>query len=180
MSQVANVSTEGINFSRWIRFRWRMIFIALVLALLSLLVFALPAQAEDYTKEALVNADFSGRDLRDSEFTKANLFHSDLSHTDLRGVSFFAANLETANLEGADLRVATLDTARLSKANLTNANLEGAFAFNTIFDEATINGADFTDVDLRLDARKKLCQVAEGTNPITGRATRDTLECDYL
>lgn len=175
-----NFTAAAIPFRTWFRFQAWSIVVAFLLAVLLILGLALPAQAENYTKEALVNVDFSGKDLKDSEFTKANLFHSNLSHTDLRGVSFFAANLETADLTGADLRVATLDTARFTKANLTNANLEGAFAFNTIFDGAIIDGADFTDVDLRPDARKLLCNVAQGVNPTTGRATRDTLECDYL
>jgi len=170
----------AIQFPAWLRFQAWSVVVALLLAVILIFGFALPAQAENYTKEALVNVDFSGKDLKDSEFTKANLFHSNFSYTDLRGVSFFAANLETADLTGADLRVATLDTARLTKANLTNANLEGAFAFNTIFNGAIIDGADFTDVDLRPDARKMLCEVAQGVNPTTGRHTRDTLDCDYL
>ena len=139
---------------------------------------ATPALAEDYNKAFLVGADFSGRVLVDSSFTKANLRGINLSHTDLRGVSFFGANLEDANLEGANLSNATLDTARLSDANLTNAILEGAFAFNAKFEGAVIDGADFTDVEFRQDAQALLCKVAKGTNPVTGRNTRDTLYCD--
>ncbi|WP_445638528.1 Pentapeptide repeat [Nostoc sp. DSM 114161] len=139
--------------------------------------FAPTALALEYNKEILVGADFSGRDLTDSSFTKANLRQSNFSHTNLSGVSFFAANLESANLEGADLRSATLDSARFIKTNLTNAILEGAFAANTKFDGAIIDGADFTDVLLRPDEQKKLCKVAKGTNPTTGRDTRDTLFC---
>ncbi|MDZ8028780.1 MAG: pentapeptide repeat-containing protein [Nostoc sp. DedQUE11] len=135
------------------------------------------ALALEYNKEILVEADFSGRDLTDSSFTKANLRQSNFSHANLSGVSFFAANLESANLEGSDLRNATLDSARFIKANLTNAILEGAFAANTKFDGAIIDGADFTDVLLRPDEQKKLCKVAKGTNPTTGRDTRDTLFC---
>jgi len=135
------------------------------------------ALALEYNKEILVGADFSGRDLTDSSFTKANLRQSNFSHTNLSGVSFFAANLESANLEGSDLRNATLDSARFIKTNLTNAILEGAFAANTKFDGAIIDGADFTDVLLRPDEQKKLCKVAKGTNPTTGRETRDTLFC---
>lgn len=139
--------------------------------------YASPALALDYNKESLVNADFSGRDLKDSSFTKANLRGSNLSHTDLQGVSFFAANLESVNLEGANLTNATLDSARLTRTNLTNAVLEGAFAANAKFDGAIIDGADFTDVLLRQDEQDKLCKTAKGTNPITGRQTRDTLFC---
>ncbi|MBD3882588.1 pentapeptide repeat-containing protein [Phormidium tenue FACHB-886] len=133
--------------------------------------------AEDFNKAFLVNEDFSGRDLSDSSFTKANLKGANLSQTNLQAVSFFGANLEAANLEGADLTNATLDSARLVGANLTNANLEGAFAFNAKFNNATIDGADFTEVMLRDDMHDLLCKVAQGTNPTTGRATRDTLEC---
>ncbi|MFN6098598.1 MAG: pentapeptide repeat-containing protein, partial [Dolichospermum sp.] len=42
---------------------------------------------------------------------------------------------------------------------------------------AIIDGADFTDVLLRRDEQNKLCKVAKGTNPTTGRQTRDTLYC---
>ncbi|WP_239125256.1 pentapeptide repeat-containing protein [Leptolyngbya sp. CCY15150] len=135
------------------------------------------AWAEDYTKQNLVDSDFSHRVLTDSSFTKANLRNSDLSYSDLRGVSFFGANLENTNLEGADLSYATLDTARLVRSNLTNAVLEGAFAFNTKFDGATISGADFTDVLLRGDVQEQLCDMASGTNPTTGRDTRESLSC---
>lgn len=137
-----------------------------------------PAWAENYEKQDLANSDFSGQVLTDSEFDFADLKNSNLSHTDLRGVSLFGAKMQFANFEGADMRYATLDTARFTKANLTNAILEGAFAYRTDFSGATIDGADFTDVVLRQDTEKQLCEVATGTNPVTGRNTRDTLFCD--
>ncbi|MEO1209334.1 MAG: pentapeptide repeat-containing protein [Cyanobacteria bacterium J06638_20] len=135
------------------------------------------AQALSYNKEDLIDADFSGKDLTDSSFTKALLRRTNFSGANLSGVSFFGANLEDANLEGANLSYATLDSARLVDANLTNAVLEGAFAFNAKFNRATITGADFTDVLMRTDQQEILCAIADGINPTTGRATRDSLDC---
>ena len=86
--------------------------------------------------------------------------------------------MKEANLTGADLSYSTLDNARLDKANLTNAIIEGAFAYGTSFNNVNIEGADFTDVDLRAATRQKLCQIAKGKNPTTGRTTRTTLECE--
>ncbi|MBW4618737.1 MAG: pentapeptide repeat-containing protein [Cyanosarcina radialis HA8281-LM2] len=156
----------------------RNLVIVLVASLVTLGAIAHPVLALDYNQENLTGADFSGRVLTDSSFTKTNLKKSNLSHTDLRGVSLFGANFQEANLEGANLTNATLDTAKFAKANLTNAILEGAFAFNAKFDKAIVDGADFTDVLLREDVREQLCQLAKGTNPTTGRNTRDTLMCE--
>lgn len=137
-----------------------------------------PAWAENYEKRDLINSDFSNQVLTDSEFDFADLKSSNFSHADLRGVSLFGAKMQKTNFEGADLRYATLDTARFNRANLTNAILEGAFAYQTDFTGAIIEGADFTDVILRKDMQKKLCESATGTNSTTGRKTRDTLFCD--
>jgi uncharacterized protein YjbI with pentapeptide repeats len=147
------------------------------LSLLLCLCWITPAGANDYTKEILLNADFSGRDLTDSSFTKANLKNSNFKGSNLSGVSFFGANLEDTNLEGVNLSVATLDSARLVQANLTNAILEGAFVYSAQFQDAIITGADFTDVDLTDTVQVALCKVADGTNPVTGRKTRETLNC---
>jgi uncharacterized protein YjbI with pentapeptide repeats len=137
-----------------------------------------PAIAVDYNREMLEGMDFSNRDMTDASFTKANLREANLSGANLQGVSFFAANLEDANLTGADMTNATLDSARISSANLTNAILVGAFAFNAKFERSIVDGADFTDVQMREDTRVLLCKVAKGTNPVTHQVTRETLMCD--
>lgn len=152
--------------------------IAGVIALLSITCATPVLAAESYNQRYLVDADFSGQALQNSSFVRADLRQSNFANADLEGASLFSANLESANLEGANLRNATLDLASFSRANLTNAILEGAFAFNAKFDGANITGADFTDVFLRKDAQQLLCQVANGTNPVTGRKTRETLLCD--
>lgn len=149
--------------------------IALLVALT--LVGSEPAIALQYDKEILIGEDFSGQDLTASSFAKANVRRCDFSGANLTGVSFFAANMDEAILVGANLSFATLDSARLTRADLTDAVLEGAFAASTRFEGATIDGADFTDVLLRPDTQAKLCEIAKGTNPTTGRDTRETLLC---
>ena len=116
----------------------------------------------------LIGADLRDRNLRGADLRGALLVQARLSE----------AKLDDADLSGADLRGATLDSAVLQGTDLRNAVLENAFAFNTKFSgDLRVEGADFTNVPLRGDALKTLCAAASGTNPVTGRATRDTLEC---
>jgi uncharacterized protein YjbI with pentapeptide repeats len=136
-----------------------------------------PALADDFTKATLVNADFSGKDLTSYEFTQASVRNGKFVNANLTGVSLIGGNFDSADMTGANLTNALLDTARFTRTNFTNAILVGAFTSVTNFDGAIIDGADFTDVLLRKDIQKKLCKVAKGTNPTTGRDTRETLEC---
>jgi uncharacterized protein YjbI with pentapeptide repeats len=136
------------------------------------------ALADDFTKANLPNnADFSGQDLTSYEFTQATVRRGNFANANLTGVSLIGGNFDSADMTGANLTNALLDTARMTRVNLTNAILVGAFTSVTNFDGAIIDGADFTDVMLRKDIQMKLCKVAKGTNPTTGRNTRDTLEC---
>ena len=147
---------------------------------LLILVFAsVPAvnAAIDVAKQVLIGSDYSGKDLRGATFNLSNLREANLSGSDLRGASLYGAKLQDADLSDADLREATLDSAVLTGTNLSGAVLEGAFAFNTRFKNVVIIGTDFTDVPMRGDQLKSLCAVAEGNNPVTGRATRDSLGC---
>ena len=133
--------------------------------------------AMDYAKQVLIGADFHGADLRGVTFNLTNLREASFAGADLRNASLFGAKLQDADFTGADLRDATLDSAVFEGTDLRNARLDDAFAFNTRFLNVSIDGADFTNVPLRGDARKRLCAVATGTNPSSGRATRDTLGC---
>ena len=136
-----------------------------------------PALATNFDRQSLRQQSFAGQDLRGNNYTSADLAESDLSNTNLIGVRLFDTNLTDANLENANLTGATLDGARFIRANLKNAILEGAYAFSTDFRKANIEGTDFTDVDLDVKTNDMLCEVAMGTNSVTGRATKDTLYC---
>uniref|UniRef100_A0A6N2NGP8 Thylakoid lumenal 15 kDa protein 1, chloroplastic n=1 Tax=Salix viminalis TaxID=40686 RepID=A0A6N2NGP8_SALVM len=119
-----------------------------------------------------------GQDLTGKDFSGRTLIKQDFKT--LLGASFFDADLTGADLSDADLRSADFSLANVAKVvNLSNANLEGALATgNTSFRGSNITGADFTDVPLREDQREYLCKVADGVNPTTGNATRDTLLCN--
>ncbi len=136
-----------------------------------------PAHADNFDRMNLRQQDFSGQDLTGNDYTRADLTESDLSHTNLELVRLFTTRLNRANLEGANLRGATLDGASLVGANLKDAVLEGAYAINIDFRGINIEGADFTDVLLDPRDNDKLCEIASGTNPETGRETKETLYC---
>ena len=151
-------------------------FLSLVL-LIVVSIYPHPAIADDFTKATLGSQDFSGKDLTTYEFTQASVRGGKFVNTNMTGVSLIGGDFDSADFSGANMTNTALDTTRLTRANLTNVLFVGAFATNTNFKGAIIDGADFTDVLIRKDVQKILCKVAKGTNPITGRATRDTLEC---
>jgi uncharacterized protein YjbI with pentapeptide repeats len=149
-----------------------------VMSLVMTSIYPQAALADDFTKATLPNdSDFSGKDLTTFEFTQASVRRGKFINANLTGVSLIGGDFDSADMTGANLTNTLLDTARLTHANLTNAILVGASASVTNFDGAIIDGADFTEVFLRRDIQLKLCKVAKGTNPTTGKDTRETLEC---
>ena len=121
--------------------------------------------------------DMHGRNLQQQEFLKANLQGFDLHDADLRGAVFNSSNLRDSNLSGADLGDVVAFASRFDDADLSDARLINAMLMQSHFNGARIDGADFTDAVLDLPQRKALCARAEGTNPITGMSTKDSLGC---
>ena len=70
-----------------------------------------------------------------------------------------------------------MDRADFTRTDLRDALLIGVIASGSSFAGADVEGADFSDALLDRDDQRRLCQVAEGVNPSTGVATRDSLNC---
>ena len=156
---------------------WLLVALFVIVSLITISIDPPVAIADDFTKATLGNRDFSEKDLTTFEFTQASVRGGKFVNSNMTGVSLIGGDFDSADFSGANMTNTALDTTRLTRTNLTNVLFVGAFATNTNFNGAIIDGADFTDVLLRRDVQKLLCKVAKGTNPITGRVTRDTLEC---
>lgn len=149
------------------------------------------------------NSDLSGVSLFSALAEGSNFSGANLSNADLESGNYEDADCELCgcSVDDNDRRrsaLALLTPPRFSPAlphahphqnpqqnpqqnppqnKVTNANLTGAFVTNAQFKRVKIAGSDWTDVVLRKDVQEYLCSIAEGTNPVTGVSTRESLVC---
>ncbi|NET09612.1 MAG: pentapeptide repeat-containing protein [Symploca sp. SIO2B6] len=160
-------------------------YIGAILAIIMVLVMGIgvsPSHAGSSTairaKDGILD-DYSGQTILDLEFYNEQkaLIGKNFSNANIEGAVMKGSNLQGANLSGANLNNSFLFQTNLSKADLTNAIFTEAMLLQTTFDGATITGADFSYAVITDKNLKVLCEVAEGTNSVTGADTRESLGC---
>ena len=139
-----------------------------------------PKEFSDQPSYVLTNVtgrDFHGEDFSKSSFAGAVAHDANFSGANLHGTTLTRADFRGSNLQGVDLSDTLADRANFQNTDLRNAVLTNMVAMGSSFAGAEIEGADFSFAVLDSDDQKRLCQEAEGINPITGIATLDSLEC---
>ena len=127
-----------------------------------------------------LKGDLHGADLQNNEFVKYDLSNQDLGEANLQGAYMSVTTAANSSFKSANMKDLIAYAVRFDNADLSDANLTNGELMKSVFDGATIDGADFTDATLDLPQRKSLCERATGTNSKTGVDTVDSLECTGL
>ena len=134
-------------------------------------------EVPNYVRADISGFDFHGQDLSKSSIARAVARDANFSNVDLHGTVLTLSDLKGSNLQGIDLTDTLSDRVNFQKTDLRNAILTNMIASGSSFAGANIEGADFTFAVLDSDDQRNLCKEADGINPKTGIATRDSLEC---
>lgn len=134
-------------------------------------------EVPNYVRADITGFDLHGQDLSKSSIAGAVARDANFSDVDLHGTVLTLSDLKGSNLNGINLTDTLSDRVNFQKTDLRNAILINMIASGSSFAGAQIEGADFTYAILDSDDQKNLCAIAEGTNPITGVNTRESLEC---
>lgn len=159
--------------------KFSLVLSAIALFLVSSPSFAATPRAVRSFNEAVQaeTKDFSGQDLIEAEFYDEDLEGADFHDANLQGAVFNSATLHNANWRGVNFSNGIAYLTDFTEVDLTNAILTEAMMLRSKFDQAKVEGADFTDAVVDNLQMKKLCERASGVNPTTGVSTRESLGC---